>query len=157
MDNIIDAFTNKMNITCILGGDIIPSYKETLITKYGEDEGNVIFRDTELFWSGYNNLGITNVILEYKIANMLSTLLPVYMLGLVPTRQSYLLSDNMTILPDTEQTFINLVNGCEQAHKKAIEIYYKKGKGDLKYSVDNFIFDDIPSCPKPWYKSVKFS
>lgn len=156
------------NITIIFGS-LLYTYEEQLIKIYGNKKGKELFYFTRLFWGGWDSfennfmLGITNIVLEYKLADSPSTLLQIYTLGLVPTEESYGNNDSKELYIDfkkiifknSKPMFFNLITGCDKNHKIIVDLFLNTWNGNIRDVVNNDKIDHIkPRCPYSWYKNI---
>ena len=162
---------DNKNITIIFSC-LLYTYEEQLIKNYGNEKGKELFYYTRLFWGGWDDfdknfmLGITNIILEYKLADSPSTLLQIYTLGLVPSKESYGDNDSKELyidfekikFKDTKADFFNLISGCEKNHKKIVKLFIDEWGGNIRDVVNNDKLDHIkPRCPYSWYKQIDWN
>jgi len=182
IDRVTDTYSNNTYELIFCIGDVLPGFKDSLIESYGKEEGELLFTDANRFWGGIDTtaefffpvvheaIGHTNILLEYKLADAPSTLLYVYLLGVVPTRDSY---PNETCEDESDSPCIdftktkfnelqgpesyNLIQGCDANQKEAYAIFKNKFGGDLRKVINNSnLLQEVNRCPKPWYKKINW-
>jgi hypothetical protein len=180
IEQITKSYSKKHYKVIFCIGDILPSFEEALVSEYGTKKGNLLFKDANRFWGGYDKygdyfdppvlwlIGHTNVFLEYKLADAPSTLLYVYLLGLVPTKTSY---PNEVCIDESKIACIDfnrinfkelkgpesysLITGCKYNQRVAYSVFKTKFDGDLRKVIENGnLLQDLKRCPRPWYKSI---